>query len=409
MEVWLIIICLSLSAYFSGTETVFLSVNRIRLQGFLHRGIPGAKTARWFLRRPSRFILTTLVGNNLTIIAFSSILTAYLLSHDVPSGWITPIAAATILVIGEIIPKSIGRDLAEPAALWVAPPLQVFRCILYPLIQVFGWMSSIILGVLGVDRSEVRQFFSRRDLEILIREGAETGALRPYQEAHISRILRFRSLTAREVMTPRTEITALEKKATLEELRQTTLSTGYSKIPIYQEDLDHIIGLAHARDLFENPAELSDMIRPISFFPGQKKAWEVFRDLRKARQSMAIVVDEWGGTSGLVTIEDLVEELTGEIEDEYDPARLSIQELGANRWLVSARMEVEEINRQLNVEIPEGEYETLGGYLIDAIGRIPQKGDIIDLGDYRFSISKATRTKVRVVLLEKIDEEDMGG
>jgi CBS domain containing-hemolysin-like protein len=405
MEIWLIVICLVLSAYFSGTETVFLSVNRIRLQGFLHRGIPGAKTARWFLRKPSHFLLTTLVGNNLVIIAFSSLLTAYLLRFEVSSAWITPIAAVTILIMGEVIPKSIGRDLADPAVLWVAPPLQIIRWILYPLIKVFGWISSIFLGIFGVERSEVQQFFSRRDLEILIREGAETGALRSYQETHISRILQFRSLIAREVMTPRTEIIALEENSTPEELRQTALVTGYSKILIYREDLDHVFGLAYAQDLFEDPKELSAITRPISFFPEQKKAWEIFRDLRAAHQSIAIIVDEWGGTSGLITIEDLLEELMGEIEDEYDPARLSIQELGENRWLVSARMEVEEINRRIDLEIPEGEYETLGGYLIDAIGRIPQKGEVIELGDYRFTISKATRTKIRVVILEKTDEE----
>lgn len=402
MEFWFIIIFLLLSAYFSGTETIFLSVNRIRLEGFIRQGRWGAQSAHWFLRKPSRFVLITLVGNNLANIAFTSLLTAYLLTRHVPSGWITPIAAALILVLGEVIPKSLGRDFADPACLWAAPPLRFFRILFYPVVRISDWISSLILVLLGVGRSEVRDFFTRRDFEMLIREGARTGALKSHHESIISRVMQFRSLRARDVMTPRTEIIALQEGSSLENLRKTVLDSGYSKIPIFRGDVDHVIGVAYARDLFENPNALKDIIRPIPFFPTQKKASQVFRDLRSERQHIAIIVDEWGGTAGLVTLEDLIEELTGEIEDEYDPLRLDLQQIGANRWLVSGRMEVKEINDRLDLQIPEGEYETLGGYLVAALGRIPVRRELIELGEYRFEIAKATRTRVRVVILEKV-------
>jgi CBS domain containing-hemolysin-like protein len=405
MEFWLIILFLLLSAYFSGSETVFLSVNRIRLEGFLHTRRLGSKSAIWFLRRPSRFILTTLVGNNLANIAFSSILTAYLIRRGIPTGWSLPVGASLILLFGEVIPKSFARDMADPASLWISPPLRIFRFFLYPLNKTYGWISRQLLALLGFQRSEVQEFFTKRDLEVLIREGAKTGVLRSHQESHISRILRFRSLRARDVMTPRTEIIALDSSSAVEDLFRTAQSSGLSKIPIYEEDIDHIIGVAYARDLFEEPDKLADIAKPIAFFPEQTKAWMIFRELRAVCQTIAIIIDEWGGTEGLVTIEDLIEELTGEIEDEYDPARFSVQHLGEERWLVSARMEVDELNHRLRLDLPEGDYETLGGYLIHVLERIPEKGEKITLGSYRFEIIKATRTRIRIVMMERIEPE----
>jgi len=403
MEFWLIILFLLLSAYFSGTETVFLSVNRIRLEGFIRRGRMGARDAHWFLKKPSRFILTTLVGTNLANIAFTSILTVYLLNRGVPPAWISAISAIIILVTGEIIPKALGRDLADPASLWVAPVLRFFRILFYPVVLISDWVSSLILTLFGVGRSDVREFFTRKDLEILIRKGVETGAIKSHHESLITRIMQFRSLRGRDVMTPRTEIVALDQDASIDDLKKTAFSSGYSKIPIYRGDIDDIIGVAYIRDLIDKPASLNEIIRSIPFFPTQKKAWQIFRDLKTERQQIAIILDEWGGTAGLVTLEDLIEELTGEIEDEYDPARLSIQKLGDNRWLISGRMEVDEINDHLDTAIPEGDYETLSGYLIASLGRIPSKGEIIEIGDYRFEIAKATRTRIRVVVLEKIE------
>ena len=403
MEFWLIILFLLLSAYFSGSETVFLSVNRIRLEGFIRRGRMGARDAHWFLKKPSRFILTTLVGTNLANIAFTSILTVYLLNRGVPPAWISAISAIIILVTGEIIPKALGRDLADPASLWVAPVLRFFRILFYPVVLISDWVSSLILTLFGVGRSDVREFFTRKDLEILIRKGVETGAIKSHHESLITRIMQFRSLRGRDVMTPRTEIVALDQDASIDDLKKTAFSSGYSKIPIYLGDIDNIIGVAYIRDLIDKPASLNEIIRSIPFFPTQKKAWQIFRDLKTERQQIAIILDEWGGTAGLVTLEDLIEELTGEIEDEYDPARLSIQKLGDNRWLISGRMEVDEINDHLDTAIPEGDYETLSGYLIASLGRIPSKGEIIEIGDYRFEIAKATRTRIRVVVLEKIE------
>jgi putative hemolysin len=404
MEIWLIFIALLATGYFSGTETAFLTVSRLRLAGFLHRKIWGAKSAHWFVEKPVRFVTTTLFGTTICTIAASSLITAYLHQYDISNWWILTISTILVLVFGDIIPKSLGRDLAESAVLFVSPSLRIFQVIFYPLIQIIHGSTTGMAALFGQKPDTVDQFFTRRDFELLIRESLTTGALQPHSESLISRALRFGSTITRDVMTPRIEIVGLERNDSPEDLQKIALSNGLSKIPIYEGDIDHIIGVVHALDLFDHPKTLTEIIRPIPFFPDQKKAWQAYRDLRNVEQSMAVVVDEWGGTAGIVTLKDFVEEVTGDVDDEHDPHRLEIREVGAKKWVVSARMEVEEINRQLHLEIPEGIYETLGGYLSEQLGRIPQRGDEALLDGLKFEILRSTRTRIRVVVIEKIEE-----
>jgi CBS domain containing-hemolysin-like protein len=406
MQFWLILLALLLSAYFSGTETVFLSVNRIRLEGFLRRRRPGAKTARHFLEKPSRFILTTLVGTNLANITFSSLLTAFLLHYGIPAGWTLPLGVLAVLIFAEIIPKSIGRDLADHIVLWSAPPLRFLQILLFPVITVTRWCSALILALFGIARDDVRQFFTRRDLEVLIQEGLKTGGIHTPHETLLTRAFQLAALRAHEIMTPRTEIVALPETADLEDLRRTVLTSGYSKIPVYRRDLDHIIGVVYALDLFNHPRDLQSVIKPIAFFPDQKRALELFRDMRLTRQTIAVVVDEWGGTAGLVTHEDIIEELTGDIEDEYDRARKRLRRLDENRWLVSARMEVEELNERLGLKIPRGDYVTLGGFLISKMGKIPAAGEVFEEDGIRYRIARAAQTRIFTVVVSRTYEPE---
>lgn len=380
-------------------------VSRIRLEGFVHRGKRTAKWAQYFLEKPTRFVLTTLVGVNLATVVFSSILTAYLTGFRIPSGWILAASVLCTLIIGEVIPKSLARDLADRSVLWVAPILRIFQIILYPAIVVCRRITYVIMALLGVPRHETRLFFTRRDLEILIREGIKTGQLKTGDESLISRVFRLPELRAREVMTPRTDVVALEASAGPDDLRRAVLTSGYSKIPIYRKDLDHIIGVAYARDLLDNPPDLTSIIKPISFFPDQKRATDVFHDLRRAQQSIAVVVDEWGGTAGVVTFEDVIEELTGDIEDEFDREQWRVRRLADGRCAVPARIEVEELNRRLGLAIPEGDYETLGGYLLTEIGRIPSVGETFVLSGVEYKIARASRTRVSLVVVRKEKDE----
>ncbi|MFH1862831.1 MAG: hemolysin family protein, partial [bacterium] len=368
MEFWLLILFLVLSGFFSATETVFLSVNKMRVEGFLRSKRLGAKRARRFLEKPSDFVLTTLIGTNIANIAFSSLLAVYLLKLGIGSGWILALSTVILLIFGEIIPKSLGRDLADPASTWVAPILRFFQILLYPALRVFQFVTRVLLKFLGISRTEVKLFFTRRDLEILIREGIKTGDLQIGRWTLISKVFRLPKYHAYEVMTPRTEIKALEKSDSVEDLRQIVAATGFSKIPVYEGEIDHIVGVAYALDLFTNPQSLAEITRPVSFFPETKSAWMIFRDLRQEHQSIAVLLDEYGGTAGLVTLEDIVEELTGDIEDEHDQrARLRMRPIGAGKWVAAGRTEIGEVNQFLEDPLPDGDYETLAGYLITAL------------------------------------------
>lgn len=406
MQFWLILLSLLLSAYFSGTETVFLSVNRIRLEGFLRRRKLGAKTARYFLEKPSRFILTTLVGNNLANITFSSLLTAFLMQQGFPAAWTLPVSVFAVLIFAEIIPKSIGRDLADSSILWSAHLLRFFQFLLFPAIIVTRWLSAWTLALFGIARDDVRRFFTRRDLEVLIQEGLKTGGIRTPHETLLTRVFQLAVLRVYEIMTPRTEIVALPESADLEDFRRVILTSGYSKIPVYHRDLDHIVGAVYALDLFNHPRDLKSIIRPIAFFPDQKRALELFRYMRLTRQTIAVVVDEWGGTAGLVTHEDVIEELTGEIEDEYDRTRKRLRRLDENRWLVSARMEVEELNERLGLKIPRGDYVTLGGFLISKLGKIPSAGEALEEGGIHYRIARASQTRIFTVVVKRSAEQE---
>jgi CBS domain containing-hemolysin-like protein len=354
------------------------------------------------VEKPNRFILTVLVGGTIVNIAFSSILAALLEEHHVAFVLIIVYTALPVLLLGEIIPKSLARESADRAVLWVGPALRFFRILLFPAIWVSRGISNRLLSLFGVDRNEVRTFFTRGDLEVLLlHEGLRAGALKQRHGSLLSRVFHLPKLSVSEVMTPRTEIEALEDTASLEDLRHIVLESGFSKIPIYQKDLDHIIGVAYARDLLDNPQDLKSIIKPVPFIPESKRCSDTFQDLRRAQISMAIVVDEWGGTAGLVTQEDLIEEITGDIEDEYDRTQTLIRSLGDGRWLVAGRVELDDLNQRLSLRLPAGDYETLGGYLTTQIGRIPAAGETVELNDLLFKIARSSPNRVDTVVITK--------
>jgi CBS domain containing-hemolysin-like protein len=402
MQLLLIFFSLVIYAFFSAAEIVFLSASVIRIEAYIRRGKHTARTALWFLEKPSRFVLTVLVGSTIVNIAFASLMAAYLEKFGIPAGLIMLYTVLPALLLGEIIPKSIVREQADRAILWVAPLLRLFQILLYPIILISRCVSSLVLRLFGIAGEEVRTFFTRRDLEVLLlHEGLRAGALKMRHGSLLTRVFRLPALAVYEAMTPRTDIVALEDTATLEDLRRTILESGYSKIPIYQKDLDHIIGVAYARDLLDQPSDLVSIIKSLPFIPEYKRTAEAFRDMRRQQQMMAIVVDEWGGTAGLLTVEDVIEEITGDIEDEYDRTPTRLRQLGEGRWLVSGRIEMEELIHRLDLNIPSGDYETLGGYLTTQTGRIPVAGEVLDLHGVEYRIARSSPNRIETVVITK--------
>ena len=399
----IILVSLVLTFYFSGTETAFLSVNRVRIELWRRQKSRAAEIIFRFLLKPESFIYTTLIGNNIANVAFASYATIYLHHYfDEKITWLL-ITSVTIL-FGEIIPKTLFRSLADFIVRKVAYLLQFFYYIFQPIIWIVNKISSFVLRLLKYPNTELTDFFSKKDIEILIRESRRYADLDEEESKILARLFNFRSLRVREAQIPRTEIIAVEENTTLDDLMVVFQKSGFTKIPVFKENLDNIIGVVFLKDLFLQPQSLKEIIRDILFVPETKHTLQLLREFRKENTTIAIVVDEYGGTAGLVTAEDLIEELVGEIIDEYDEASALIKVLGENLYSVNARIEPEQLKEELGIELPEGNYETLAGFILSYLGHIPKRDETFTFDGFKFTISRATRRKVdwvRIVLPQK--------
>ncbi len=400
-EYYLTIIILSLifSFYFSGTETAFVSVNKVRVELWRRQGRRAARLIYQFLKKPERFLYTTLVGNNIFNVAFASFATIYFNQYlNSKLTWLG-IVLCTI-VLGEIIPKTVFRSLAEWVVRGVVFPLEFFYRLFYPLIYIVSRISEAFLGLLGVEWGELQRFFSKKDIEILLSESQEMVRRIPGRESEfLKRILEMRELRVRDAMIPRTEIIAVSKDRSLKEATELFHKYGFTRMPVYSGTLDNIVGVVFLRDLFRQPKSLKEMIRPVMMVPDSKRVIELLSEFRENNTSIAIVVDEYGGTAGLVTTEDLIEELFGEIRDEYDTTPSLIRKLDERTYSVNARIEIEQLNRELGIHLPEGDYETLAGFLLFHLGRIPRREETLAFQDIQFIITRATRRKIEWVKL----------
>jgi putative hemolysin len=389
----IIVISLVLTFYFSGTETAFLSVNRVRIELWRRQKNRAAEIIFKFLLKPERFIYTTLIGNNIANVAFASYATIYL--HHYIDEKLTWLLITTVtIVFGEIIPKTLFRSLADWIVRKVAYLLQFFYYLFLPVIWMVNHISRIVLRFLKYSHSEFNDFFSKRDIEILIRESRKYADLDEEESKILARLFNFRSLRVREAQIPRTEIIAVEENTSLDDLSTVFQKSGFTKIPVFRENLDNIIGVVFLKDLFLQPQSLPEMIRDIMFVPETKHTLQLMREFRKENITIAIVVDEYGGTAGLVTSEDLIEELVGEIIDEYDEASAQIRVLGENLYSVNARIEPERLKAELGIELPEGNYETLAGFILSYLGHIPKRDETFTFDGFKFTVSRATRRKV---------------
>ncbi|MFZ0389673.1 MAG: hemolysin family protein [Calditrichia bacterium] len=404
-ELIIIFVSLVLTFYFSGTETAFISVNRVRIEVWRRQKRKSAEIIASFLRRPEKFIYTTLVGNNIANITFASFATLYLTNYlNEYTTWL--IVTGITIVWGEIIPKTLFRSLADWLIRKVAPLLQFFYYVFLPVIWVVSWVSGLILSIFHHRENEVENFFSKRDIEILIKESHNYMNLDEQESLILSSLFNLRLLRVRDAMIPRTEIVAVDEKASLDELIKIFQNSGFTRVPVFREELDNIIGIIYLKDLFTDPQNLQEMIRPVTFVPETKYSLNLLREFRRKNTAIAIVIDEYGGTAGLVTAEDLIEELVGEIEDEFDAAQVLIRRTGQNIYSVNARIEPEQLKEELNVELPEGNYDTLAGFILNYLGHIPKREESFDYSNVRFTVTRATRRKVEWVRLQFISIQD---
>ncbi len=409
----IMLVALFFSALFSGLEIAFVSADRLRFEMDVERHTFSSRLLERFFRNPNIYISTMLVGNNIALVLYSTMM-AHLIELIIPDGIIanefllivieTLISTAIVIVVGEFVPKTIFRFNPNGKLNFLAFPIYLIYIILYPISLFTTWLSRMLLRLLGVriDKENTAKAFSKVDLDYFV-QSALTGKeedSQPDQEVRIfQNVLDFSNVKTRDCMVPRNEICAVEKGESWNALRERFIETGYSKILVYDEDMDHIIGYIHSSELFRHKNDWHEHIQMAPFVPETLAAQKLMKQLMARKKSLAVVVDEFGGTSGIVSLEDIIEEILGEIEDEHDVQNL-IAKKTDDGYLLSGRMEIDRVNSMFGLDIPESdEYMTVGGLILTKTKGFPKVNEKVNVGDYSFRILKRGETKIELVEL----------
>ena len=409
--IWLLVSML-FSAFFSGMEIAFVSSNRLRAEMDREKNRFSQRIIKTFYQHPNNFVSTMLVGNNISLVIYG-ILFAKLfdstlfepLSDGVRVTCDTLLSTLVVLFTGEFLPKSIFKNNPNTLLTVFAVPAWICYVVLYPISRFATLLSKGLLRLVGIRMKSAgeEKEFTKVDLDYLVQDSIDNANNDDEIEEEVKifqNALDFSETKIRDCMVPRTEIDAVEDTSTIEQLKQMFIESGHSKILVFHEDIDHVIGYVHSSDLFHNPTDLAGIIREISFVPETMLASKLMTQLMQQKRSLAVVVDEFGGTSGLVSLEDIMEEITGEIEDEHDNTNHVAKKLNDHEYMLSARLEITKINEMFDLDLPESdEYMTLGGLILHEYQSFPKLNEVVKIDRYEFKIVKNTATKIELVRL----------
>ena len=406
-----ILVTMLLSAYFSGMEIAFVSSNRMLAEvdkgryGFSQRFIS------IFYNHPNGFVSTMLVGNNIVLVVYG-ILIARLFDNTIFRGLDpaftvpadTLLSTFVILFTGEFLPKTLFKSNPNTLLAVFALPAYVFYIMLWPIARLATFLSKMCLRFLGIrmEQGSDDEGFSKVDLDYLVSSSIDSARSDDEIEDEVKIFLDFSDTKVRDCMVPRTEVNAIEENAPLEELRQLFIESGNSKIIVYREDIDHIIGYIHSSEMFRNPRRWIDHVRTMPFVPETMAAQKLMKIFMQQKKTLGVVVDEFGGTSGIVALEDIVEEIFGDIEDEHDSDKYIAKRTDDGDYVLSARLEIDKINEMFDLGLPESDdYMTLGGLILHDYQSFPKLNEIVKIGSYDIKILKASMTKIELVKLHK--------
>ena len=419
---FVILICLILSAFFSGMEIAFVSANKIYLEIEKQQTGFNAKFLNLITKESSRFIATMLVGNNISLVIYGIFMGDRILQLFFPETLLTGtislrilfiqtvISTIIILLTAEFLPKVFFQQFSNALMKVFAFPTAIFYIIFYPITFLIIRLSDIILmKFFKTKGDQVQLTFSKIELGNYIEEQLESTKDMASVDSEIQifqNALDFSEVKVREAMVPRTEIVATETATPLSDIKKLFTSSGLSKIPVFEDSIDDILGYIHAFEMFKKPTEIKKILLPVAFVPETMKISEVLKLLTRQRKSIAVVLDEYGVTSGIITVEDIIEELFGEIEDEHDQIALFEKKIDEGLYEFSARLEVDYINQNYDIKLPENEfYETLGGLIVYFKEEISAKGTLFQIENYEFEIKEVSSTKIERVLLRVKDYE----
>lgn len=413
-----ILITMVLSAFFSGMEIAFVSSNRMLAQMDKEKMGISKRFLSLFFNNPNSFVSTMLVGNNIVLVVYG-ILIARLFDQTIFSGMDaaftvpadTVLSTLIILFTGEFLPKTLFQSNPNRLMRVFAFPAYLFYVILWPISRFATFLSGLILRLFRVriPKDAISGGFSKVDLDYLIQSSIDNARSNEEIENEVKifhNALDFPDTKVRDCMVPRTEINSVDiNTCTLDELRQKFIESGNSKIIVYTEDIDHIKGYIHSSELFKNPSSWKDGIRSMPFVPETMPAQKLMQILLQQKKSLGVVVDEFGGTSGIVSLEDIVEEIFGEIEDEHDSLKYVAKQTNEDEYLLSARLEIDKVNEMFSLDLPESEeYMTLGGLILNAYRSFPKLNEIVKIGKFEFKIIKIATAKIELVQLKVLPE-----
>jgi putative hemolysin len=407
-----LIVLIGASAFFSGSESALISLSRLRARAMKEQGLKGAAAVVRLLEDRNRFLTSVLIANTVVLLAADSVATELFIRSGVqdPAVWSTLVMAVLLLTFGEIIPKTLAVANNERWATQLAPLLERIAWVMSPVNNSFLFVTGAIVRLFGVSAQRTGPFVTEDDIRHIVDVGAEQRVLEEQEREMIHSIIQFGDTIVREVMTPRPDMVAVEVNASARRALDLVIADGYSKLPVYEESIDNVIGVVHDRELLIALSNgtlahtpIRELMRAITLVPESKRVLELLREMQRGKFSLAIVVDEYGGTAGLVTMEDLLEEIVGEIRDEHDEGEEEpIRFVNPDEVIVDAGTNIEDVNARLGLRLPHEDFETIGGLTVGLFGRLPLEGEQVSAGDdVQLTIDRTRGRRILSVRISK--------
>lgn len=408
MQPILIIIFLILSAFFSSSETALFSLNKLQIRKINISHPKSGKMVTHLLNFPRRTLITILIGNTVVNIAITSITTFSIIQifGGKGIGLAICLVAFFLLIFGEVVPKSLAIKNAEAFSIIVVRPLEIFARIIFPIRKLLQAVSDFVLSIFIKETTLKKPYITQKELKTLVSISREEGVLEEEEKDMIEALLELGEQEVEEIMIPRTDIVACASEASSDTLIKVMKDSLHTKIPIYSGSLDNIVGMISTREFMLSPnKDLKQFIRPVTFVPETKKVDDLLIELRSKKMTLAIVIDEYGGTEGLVTREDILEEIVGEIYDEYDKIEKLIERIDERKVIVSGKLSIKDVNEQLNLHLPLSKGETLSGLLLALFGHLPSIGEKVEYEGLKFEIKNISKRRIKQIAITKLEKQ----
>ena len=405
LQIGLLVVLLLGSGFFSASETSLMSLSKIRIRYMEDEGVKGAKFVGSLIEKSSDLLSSILVGNNIVNIAATSVSTSLFINIFGDGGVAIATAVMTVLVLvfGEITPKTIAANSPEKVAVVVSKPISIIMKITKPIVWVFNLLTGIIFKIMVIDNDGVKPFITEEELKAMVNVSHEEGVLEMEEREIINNVFQFGDMQAKEAMIQRLDMVAIDIEDSYDEIIELFKSEKLSRLPVYQESIDDIVGILNIKDIIflsdeeiEN-FDIKDFVREAFFTYEFKKITQLLEEMKKEKTQMAIVVDEYGGTAGLLTIEDLVEVIVGDIDDEYDEEEEEIVKINDNEYLVEGSTKISDVYEQLGINLESEEFDSIGGFIIGYLKRIPEENEIIEVEDVKFKVESIDKNRINKI------------